>query len=177
MNGYFSTSNIALMLGTWAQVTNQDLVTYFTCELPAMNHLMLPRRETLVLSECWVSPGPKAIYTGWLSPGASVLRGITSDSGYLFVLVLRGGNSRELIEPRDKQNLLSHLALCDPLVSWLHCSLGKISFSYSLSEGGLWITSAPDPEILWLELNSQPAETQRCPALSWVSVLFIQPVP
>ena len=39
------------MLGTLPHVTNQDLITYFTYELPAMNHLMLPRRETLVLSQ------------------------------------------------------------------------------------------------------------------------------
>ena len=52
-----------------------------------------------------------------IAKGIRAARGITSDSGYLCVLVLRGGNSRELIEPGDKQNLLSHLALCDPLVS------------------------------------------------------------
>ena len=177
MNSYFSTSNIAFMLGTWPQVTNQDLITYFTCKLPAMNHLIVPGRETLVLSQGWVSSGPRAVYTNWLSPEASGARGITSDSGYLCVLVLRGGNSRELIEPRDKQKLLSHLALCDPVVGWLHCSLGKISFLYSFSEGGLWRTSAPDHEVWWLELNSQPAETQRCPGLSCVSVLFLQADP
>ena len=44
------------------------------------------------------------MYTNWLSPEASGARGITSDSGYLCVLVLRGGNSRELIEPRDKSS-------------------------------------------------------------------------
>ena len=76
------------MLGTLPQVTNQDLITYFTCELPAMNHLIVPGRETLVLSQGWVSPGPRAMYTSWLSPEASGARGITSDSGYLCVLVL-----------------------------------------------------------------------------------------
>ena len=35
-----------------------------------------------------------------------------------------GGNSRELIEPRDKQKLLSHLALCDPVVG---CVVGERS--------------------------------------------------
>ena len=47
------------MLGTLPQVTNQDLITYFTCELPAMNHLMLPRRETLCCqrAESALSPG------------------------------------------------------------------------------------------------------------------------
>ena len=76
-----------------------------------------------------------------------------------------------------RQRLLSHLALCDPVVGWLHCSLGKISFLSSFSEVGLWITSAHDPEVWWLELNSQPAETQRCPGLSCVFVLFLQTVP
>ena len=51
MNSYFSSSNIAFVLGICQQVTNQDLVTYFICELPAVNHLMLPRRETLVLQQ------------------------------------------------------------------------------------------------------------------------------
>ena len=55
---------------------------------------------------------------------------------------------------------------------WTHCSLTKNSFLYSSFKGGLWITSAPDCEAWWLELNSQSAGTQRCLALSCVSVLF-----
>ena len=169
------------MLGTWPQVTNQDLITYFTCELPAMNHLMLPRREILVLSQGWVSPGPRAVYTSWLSPGASGARGIRCQGHHqwlwLSLCACPQGWKLQGTDRAKRQKLLSHLALCDPMAGWLHCSLGKISFLSSFSKGGLWIRSAPDPEVWWLELNSQPAETQRCPALSWVSVLFLQPVP
>ena len=51
----------------------------------------------------------------------------------------------------------------------------KNSFLYFFFKGGLWITSAPDYEAWWLKLNSQSAGTQRCPGLSCVSVLFLQP--
>ena len=47
-----------------------------------------PQKGDPVLSEGWVSPEPRAVYTSWLSPGTSGARGITSDSGYLCVLVL-----------------------------------------------------------------------------------------
>ena len=50
----------------------------------------------------------------------------------------------------------------------------KNSFLYFFFKGGLWITSAPDYEAWWLELNSQSAGTQRCPAFFCVSILFLQ---
>ena len=59
-----------------------------------------------------------------------------------------------------------------PVALWPHCSLAKNSFLYSSFKGGLWITSAHDCEAWWLELISQSSGTQRCPALSCVSVLF-----
>ena len=51
-----------------------------------------------------------------IAKGIRAARGITSDSDNLCVLVLRGGTSRELVGQRNKQSLLSHLALCDPVV-------------------------------------------------------------
>ena len=77
---------------------------------------------------------------------------------YLCVLVVRGGNSMELIESRNKESLFSHLALCDSVAPWPHCSLPKISLLYSFSKGGLWLTLATDPEAWWLVHNSQSAD-------------------
>ena len=105
--------------------------------------------------------------THWLSPGASGARGTTNASDYLHVLVLRSRNAKELIEQRNKSNdscfILPHVI---PMALWPHCSLPKNSFLYSIFKGGLWITSAPDCEVWWLELNSESAGTvQSCPVL------------
>ena len=56
-----------------------------------------------------------------------------------------------------------------------HYFVPKNSFLFCFLKGGFWIISAPDSEAWWLDLNSQSAGTQRCPALSCVSVLFLQP--
>ena len=117
-----------------------------------MHHLILPRRET-------------GAVTGLLDSGLCTQTGYHQGNQVpgsppvtLCVLVLRGGNSRELIEPRNKELLLSHLALRDPAAPWPHCSLPKISFLYSFSKGGLWLTLATDPEAWWLVYNSQSAD-------------------
>ena len=52
-----------------------------------------------------------------------------------------------------------------PMALSPHWSLPKIYFLYSFFKGGLWITSAPDPEAWWLKLNSisWARDVQACP--------------
>ena len=81
-----------------------------------------PRRENLGLSWGWICSGLRDLSTNWLSPGASGARGTTNASDYLHVLVLRSRNDKALIEQRNKQWPLFHLAPCasyGPLTSLL----------------------------------------------------------
>ena len=151
-------------------VNQHELIPCFSCELAEMRHVSLPNKgEPGAITRLYM------FWTIWLSPGASGARGTTNASDYLHVLVLSSRNAKEPIEQRNKSWLLFHLAPGDSLALWSHCSLTKNSFLYSFFKGGLWITSAPDCEAWWLELNTQSAGTQRCPAVSCVSVLFLQP--
>ena len=157
------------------QVNHHGLIPYFSYELTAMSHIDLPKKE---------EPGAITRLTRFWTQGhvhkLVFTRSIRCQDhhqclDYLHVLVLRHRNSKELIEQRNNNQYCFILPCMIPMVLWPHCTLPQNSFLYSFFKGGLWIASAPDSEAWWLKLNTQSAGTQRCPALSCVSVLFLQP--
>ena len=161
----------------WNLATGQPpyLIPCFNCELETMRHVSLPKKgepgAIMRLNMLWF----RDIYTNWLSPGASGAGAAPMPltiSMHLFsgVETPRNGQSEEI--SNHSCFVLPHVI---PMALWPHCSLPKNSFLYSVFKGGLWITSAPNCEAWWLKLNSQSAGTQRCLALSCVSVLFLQP--
>ena len=135
------------------QVNHHDFIQCFSCELPAMRHVSLPKKG---------EPGAiKRLNRLW-SQGhlhkLVIIRSIRFQGyhqclDYLHVLVFRHRNCKELIEQRNKWSVLFQLALCDsggPLATVL---LPKNCFLYSFFKGGLRIISAPDSEACWLELQ------------------------
>ena len=95
------------------QVCHHDLIPYFSCELPAMRHYSLPKKgepgSITRLNRLWTQGRVhKLVITRSIR-----CQGHHQCLDYLHVLVLRHRNSKELIEQRNKESLLFHLALCD----------------------------------------------------------------
>ena len=157
------------------QVNHHDLIPCFSCELAAIGMSAFPKGRIWGYHEAeYALDSGKCTQTCYHQehrvPGAPPMP--LTISMYLFsgVEIQRNWLSKET--SNDFCFGLPHVI---PMALWQHYSLPKNSFLFGFLKFGLWITSAPDSEAWWLELNSQSAGTQRCPAFSLVSVLFLQP--
>ena len=95
------------------QVKHHGLIAYCRCGLAAMSHINLPKKE---------EPGAITRLSQLRAQGRVhklvITRSIRCQRHHqcldcLHVLVLRHRNSKELIEQRNKESLVFHLALCD----------------------------------------------------------------
>ena len=179
MNGYPSTANLPSMLRTWP--TGQPPWPHPMLHLwVSSNEACQPSQEGYHERTWGYHEAEYALDSGMCPqtgyhqehqvPGAPPMP--LTISMYLFSEVEMPRNWYSKETSNDSCFILPHVI---PTVLWPHYFLPKNSLIYSFFKDGLWITSAHDCEAWWLELNSQSSGTQRCPVLSWVSVLFLQP--
>ena len=175
MNGYPSTTNLPSILGIWP--TGQ----------PPWPHSML---------QLWVSsnepcqPSQEGRTWGYHEAEYALDSGTCAQSGYhqehqvpgappmpltISMYLFSGVEMPRNWESKKTSNDSCFIFPCViPTALLPHYFVPKNSFLFCVFKGGLCITSAPGSEAWCLEFNSQSAGTQRCPALSYVFVLFLQ---
>ena len=170
-----STANLPSMLGTW--YTGQPWPHSMLQVWVSSNEVCQPSQEgrTWGYHEAeYALDSGTCPQTGYHQkhqvPGAPPMP--LTISMYLFSGVEMPRNWQK--KKKKKLWLLFHLAPCDsqgPLTTLLLAQNSPLL----LPQRWLVNNISPYCEAWWLKLNSQSAGTQWCPALSWVSVLVLQP--
>ena len=153
------------------QVNHHDLIPCFSCELAEMSHVSLQRREDLGQSRGRICSGQSGYHQEHQVPGAPPTPLTTSM--YLFSGVEIQGTDRA------KKQIMTLVSSCPVWFPWPFdhtalCPKTLSSFASSkvACELHQHLTVKPGG---WNSTHDQSAGTQRHPAFSWVSVLFLQP--